>query len=62
MSPAALGHLAMLGFSALVAGSFSLGAMVANDIAPEAITALRFCLGAALVGGLAWGTRPARFM
>lgn len=50
MSPGAQGHLAMLAFSALVAGSFSLGAMVANDIAPSAITALRFCLGAALVG------------
>ncbi len=32
------GHLAMLGFSALVAGSFSLGALVANDIDPQAIT------------------------
>ena len=32
----------MLGFSALVAGSFSLGAIVANDIAPQAITAARF--------------------
>ncbi|MED5351484.1 MAG: EamA family transporter, partial [Pseudomonadota bacterium] len=36
------GHLAMLGFSLLVAGSFSLGAIVANDIAPQAITAARF--------------------
>ena len=31
------GHLAMLAFSALVAGSFSLGAMVANDIDPAAV-------------------------
>ena len=33
------GHLAMLAFSGLVAGSFSLGAIVANDIDPQAITA-----------------------
>jgi len=38
------GHLAMLTFSALVAGSFSLGHIVANDIAPAAITAVRFVL------------------
>ena len=54
MSPSALGHLAMLAFSALVAGSFSLGAMVANDISPLAFTTLRFCIGAAIVGTLAW--------
>lgn len=54
MSPGAQGHLAMLAFSALVAGSFSLGALVANDIAPAAFNALRFCLGAFLVGLLAW--------
>jgi drug/metabolite transporter (DMT)-like permease len=44
----------MLAFSALVAGSFSLGALVANDITPAAFNAIRFCIGAALVGGLAW--------
>lgn len=54
MSPGAQGHLAMLAFSALVAGSFSLGALVANDITPAAFNAIRFCIGAALVGGLAW--------
>lgn len=42
------GHLAMLGFSAAVSGSFSLGTMVANDIHPGALTAARF-LGSALV-------------
>ncbi len=53
MSPAANGHLAMLVFSALVAGSFSLGSMIANDIDPTAFTALRFCLGSVIVGGIA---------
>ncbi|GLT08968.1 DMT family transporter [Sulfitobacter sp. G21635-S1] len=54
LSPGAQGHLAMLAFSALVAGSFSLGALVANDIAPTAFTALRFWLAALVVGMLAW--------
>jgi drug/metabolite transporter (DMT)-like permease len=44
------GHLAMLAFSALVAGSFSLGGQVANDIAPTALNALRFGLSALVVG------------
>ena len=44
----------MLLFSALVAGSFSLGAMMANEVSPAAFTALRFCLGALCVGFLAW--------
>ena len=48
------GHLAMLGFSALVAGSFSLGAIVANDIAPQAITAARFVLATVVMGMVAF--------
>ncbi|MEM9796786.1 MAG: DMT family transporter [Pseudomonadota bacterium] len=52
MSDATRGHAAMLLFSALVAGSFPLGAWVANDIAPIALNAARFWL-AALVLGLA---------
>ncbi|PPB80442.1 EamA-like transporter family protein [Albidovulum inexpectatum] len=44
------GHAAMLVFSSLVAGSFPLGAMVANAISPSAFTALRFILAAALIG------------
>ncbi|WP_343067838.1 DMT family transporter [Sulfitobacter aestuariivivens] len=54
MTPGALGHLAMLAFSALVAGSFSLGALMANEVDPAAFNALRFVLGAACVGALAW--------
>lgn len=53
MSPQAQGHLAMLTFSALVAGSFSLGGMVANEIAPLALNAVRFVIAATLVGGFA---------
>lgn len=54
MSPAASGHLAMLAFSALVAGSFSLGARSANDIDPAAFTALRFGLASVILGALVW--------
>ena len=43
----------MFAFSGLVAGSFALGVMVANEIAPEAFTALRFAIAGVLVGALA---------
>jgi drug/metabolite transporter (DMT)-like permease len=61
------GHAAMLAFSALVAGSFSLGAMIANEIDPAALNAVRFLVAAAILGGLALalprhgGFRPAHF-
>lgn len=54
ISPQATGHLAMLAFSALVAGSFALGSQVANDIAPMALNALRFWLAATIVGAFAF--------
>ena len=44
------GHAAMLGFSAAVSGSFSLGSMVANDIGPVALTSVRFLCAALLLG------------
>ena len=50
LSPAAQGHVAMLLFSALVAGSFSLGVMSANEIAPAALNAARFWLAAVVIG------------
>jgi len=62
MGTVARGHLAMLVFSALVAGSFSLGAQAANEIAPIALNAVRFVIGAVVVGGIAMasGGLPAR--
>ncbi len=45
----------MLGFSACVAGSFSLGAMAAPMISPLALNAPRFALATLLVGLLAQG-------
>ena len=53
MTDAQHGHLAMLAFSALVAGSFSLGAMAAPYVSPSALTVLRFALAGALVGAIA---------
>ncbi|WP_240790264.1 DMT family transporter [Rhodobacter sp. SY28-1] len=53
LSQPARGHLAMLAFSALVAGSFSLGVLAAPFIDPGAVTAVRFVLAGALVGAAA---------
>ncbi|WP_256371632.1 DMT family transporter [Tabrizicola sp. YIM 78059] len=50
MSQSHRGHLAMLAFSALVAGSFSLGALAAPFVDPGALSALRFLLAGLLVG------------
>ena len=56
MTRAARGHLAMLLFSLVVAGSFSLGSQVANLIAPSALNAARFLLAALVIGGVAQAT------
>ena len=46
----------MLAFSALVAGSFSLGALAAPHVDPAALTVLRFLLAGSLVGVAALAT------
>ncbi|MDA5557252.1 DMT family transporter [Shimia sp. MMG029] len=51
------GHLAMLLFSALVAGSFSLGALSANAVEPAALNAVRFLIAAAVIGMAALATK-----
>ncbi len=56
LGPAGLGHLAMLLFSALVAGSFSLGSLIANEIDPAALNAVRFAIAALVIGALALAT------
>ncbi len=48
------GHLAMLAFSMLVAGSFSLGVQIANEVTPAAVTAFRFVVSFCVIGSLAW--------
>ncbi len=57
LSDPAKGHLAMLAFSALLGGSFSLGSLIANDIAPTALTAARFVIAIAVIGALALATK-----
>lgn len=56
LSDPARGHLAMLLFSAVVAGSFTLGSMMARDIDPVALTALRFLIATFVLGGVALAT------
>ncbi len=46
----------MLAFSALVAGSFSFGGRIANEIDPMALTAVRFFLAALVACVIAWAT------
>lgn len=56
MTRQGVGHLAMLCFSLLIAGSFSLGALAANEISPLALNAARFWLAAALMLGIVMAT------
>ena len=51
------GHLAMLAFSALVAGSFSLGFLAVRHIEPAALNAPRFLIAAILVGAVAYTSK-----
>jgi drug/metabolite transporter (DMT)-like permease len=50
LTPAQRGHAAMLLFSVLVAGSFSLGSLAANEITPSALNAVRFAIAGVIVG------------
>jgi drug/metabolite transporter (DMT)-like permease len=53
MSNQMRGHLAMLLFSVLVAGSFSLGHMAANEIMPAALNVVRFLIASVVIGTVA---------
>ncbi len=48
------GHAAMLAYSVMVAGSFSLGSLVANDLAPAVLNAVRFLIAGAVLGAATW--------
>lgn len=52
-----LGHLAMIGFALLIAGSFSFGALTAPHIGAAPLNAVRFAIGAAIIGVIAYGVR-----
>lgn len=60
MTPQLRGHAAMLAFSMLVAGSFALGALSANEIAPAALNAVRFWIAAAILCGVVFATGALR--
>ena len=58
------GHIAMLAFSILVAGSFPIGVRIANLAEPLALTAVRFALASVVVGvfvGLGPGLKRSDF-
>ena len=56
-----LAHLAMLAFSALIAGSFTTGALAVPYIHPVPLNAVRFLLAAILMGAVAFGAARNRF-
>lgn len=56
-----LGHLAMIGFAALIAGSFSFGKQATPYIDPLSLNAVRFVVGAAAMGAFLFGVRRERF-
>ena len=56
MSGTRAGHLAMLLFSLLVAGSFALGSLAANEISPSALNAVRFWIATVILGTVALAT------
>lgn len=56
MHPATAAHLAMLLFSFLVAGSFSLGSLAANEISPMALNAARFWIASFVIGAAVLAT------
>lgn len=54
-------HLAMLLFAALIAGSFTFGALTVPYISAVPLNALRFMLAAALMGAFAFGVARQKF-
>lgn len=51
------GHLAMVLFAVLIAGSFILGKLATGYIAPAPLNAIRFVLASALAAGMAFGVQ-----
>lgn len=56
MTGSRAGHLAMLLFSLLVAGSFALGSLAANEITSSALNAVRFWIATLIIGAAAFAT------
>ncbi|MDB4017351.1 EamA family transporter, partial [Amylibacter sp.] len=51
------GHLAMLCFSAFIAGSFALGSMISNNLSPLIVTVIRFAITTLFLGILIYFTQ-----
>ncbi len=51
------GHLAMVLFALLIAGSFSLGKLAVPHIAPAPLNAMRFVIACIVMGGIVFGIR-----
>lgn len=56
-----LAHLAMLTFAALIAGSFTAGALIVPYLPPAPLNAVRFVLASAMMGVAAFGVARHRF-
>jgi len=56
-----LAHLAMLLFAALIAGSFTTGALAVPFLAPAPLNAIRFVMASTLMGVAAFGVARHRF-
>lgn len=56
-----LAHLAMLLFAALIAGSFTTGALAVPFLAPAPLNAIRFAMASAMMGVAAFGFARHRF-
>jgi drug/metabolite transporter (DMT)-like permease len=58
-----IGHLAMMLFAALIAGSFSIGHLAAPHLAPVALNSIRFVIACLLMGAAVFATlrRAPRF-
>jgi drug/metabolite transporter (DMT)-like permease len=61
MSPRLLAHLGMLLFAALIAGSFTTGALAVPHLAPVPLNAARFILASLLMGAFAFGIARQKF-
>lgn len=56
-----LGHLAMIGFAALIAGSFSFGRLALPYVDPGPLNAARYLVATAIMGGFVFGIRGHKF-
>lgn len=56
-----LAHMAMLLFAALIAGSFTTGALAVPFLAPAPLNAIRFVMASAMMGVAAFGVARHRF-